>query len=183
MAPTEPALSVAAVDQLERRDGMRREELRAAAIIGERHDCRNSVLLAHGGAEAGLHAPDGEQHPGGHAVGSLDLVEECCVRLLERTALGNDRGPAASSHEGVDRAAESLLGGTVGPDGPCGVFRAGKRCKALLLDAGGLCLVRQTPLSTVQIRQRCCRMRPPEQRSSEGMRRRQPPQQSTFLQQ
>ncbi|MBB3319833.1 hypothetical protein FHT77_005750 [Rhizobium sp. BK181] len=33
------------VHKLERRDGMWREKLRAAAIVGERDDCRNGVLV------------------------------------------------------------------------------------------------------------------------------------------
>ena len=81
------------INQFQRRNGMRVKELRAAAIIGKRQNGGDRILVAHGGTEAGFHSPDGEQHTRRHAVGPFDLVEQRRVRLLQRTALGNDADP------------------------------------------------------------------------------------------
>ena len=170
----------ARVDQLQRPDGMRVKEVRAAAIIGQRHDGRNGILLAHGGAEAGFHAPDGQQDAGRHAIAALDLVEQSRVRLLQRAALGDDRGRAAALHERFDRAAESLVDGAVDLDRIRGVGGAGQSREALFLDACRLGLLGEIRPSILQIRRRCCRTAAAcaAAASSRGQR---PPQQLTFL--
>ena len=55
----------AAIDELQRRVELFREELRTTAVVGERRDRGEHVLIAALAAEAGLHAPDRNQRPGG----------------------------------------------------------------------------------------------------------------------
>ena len=52
------------------------EILRAAAVIGKGRDCRKRVLIAHKAAEAGFHAPDGDQRARRNAVALSMLVKK-----------------------------------------------------------------------------------------------------------
>src|SRR5690349_9536969 len=90
----------AAVDELQRRVELLGEVFRTAAIIGEGGDGGDGVLVAGDRAEGRLHAPNGDERPGGHAVALLDGGEEPSVLRLLAPALGNDGRGAALLHEG-----------------------------------------------------------------------------------
>ena len=106
----------AAIDQLQRRIELVGEIFRAAAVIGERCDRREHVLVAALAAEAGLHAPDRDQRPRRHAVALLDRGEQRGLRLLQRTPARDDRGGAALGEELVERQLEAALA-AIGGDG------------------------------------------------------------------
>src|SRR4051812_3163841 len=76
----------AAIDQLQRRVKMLGEIFRAPAVIGERRDRRQHVLVAALAAEPGLHPPDREQRSWRHAIALLDRSEQRALRRLERAA-------------------------------------------------------------------------------------------------
>src|SRR5690606_28713517 len=81
----------------------------AAAIIGERRDSRQSVLLAEIGAEAGFHTPDHEQRTGWNAITLFDRGKESCVLLLLCPATLDDGIGAALLHELFKGELEALL--------------------------------------------------------------------------
>src|ERR1700722_14981834 len=62
----------AAIDQLQRRVKLVGEIIRPPAVIGERSDRGEHVLVAALAAKTSLHSPDREQRPWWHAIALLD---------------------------------------------------------------------------------------------------------------
>ena len=72
---------VAAIDDLQRGDGLALEHLRAAAIIGQRHQRAQRRQIAHIGAEIALQPPERGDYRGRHAIVALGARECCRVSL------------------------------------------------------------------------------------------------------
>ena len=102
-------LHVAAVDDGQRREQLFGEEGRAAAVIGQRRQRVEDVHRAGIGAEAGLHAPDGDDDLLLDAVALLDVVEQRGVLLDDLLALGHEGRRRAALHEGVQRDVHRVL--------------------------------------------------------------------------
>ena len=60
-------------------------------------------------SKAGLHAPYRDQRPRRHAIALLDRCKQRSLRLLERTAAGDDGRGAALGEELVERQAKTAL--------------------------------------------------------------------------
>ncbi|MDT4836330.1 hypothetical protein FQZ97_700210 [compost metagenome] len=102
-------IEILIVDQLERCIKLLGEIVAAAAIIGERCNCRKRVLLAEIGTKAGFHAPDSEQRTGWNAITLFDCSKERRILLLHRTSALDDRVCAALLHELLEGKLEALL--------------------------------------------------------------------------
>src|SRR5690606_23812434 len=112
---------VALIDELESGIELAGEVFGTAAVIGQRCDSRQRVLLAEIGAEAGFHAPDGDQRAGRNAITLLDRREESGVLLLLGAAALDDGVRAALLHEVFKGELEALLI-AVGIDGGLRIF-------------------------------------------------------------
>ena len=88
---------VAAIDDLQRGDGLVLETLAAAAVIGERHQRRQHRQVAHVGAEVALQSPERGDHGGRHAIFLLGARERRLilldVRLAALHAVGRRHAP------------------------------------------------------------------------------------------
>ena len=71
---------IAAVDDLQRGDGLVLEHLRAAAVIGQRHQRRQRMQIAQLGAEIALQPPERGDHGRRHAIFLLGAVERRRMR-------------------------------------------------------------------------------------------------------
>src|SRR4029079_9147215 len=72
---------VAAFDDAQRIEQLLAEELRPSAIIGERGDRAQNIVLAEVRAEVAFQSPESRQHRRGHAVFLLDAPEQRAVLL------------------------------------------------------------------------------------------------------
>ena len=88
---------IAAVDDLQRGDGLVREHLRAAAIIGQRHQRAQRRQIAHVGAEIAFQSPERGDHRRRHAI--------FLFGARERRRIGLDRGLALLHPVGRGHAA------------------------------------------------------------------------------
>jgi hypothetical protein len=112
----------AAIDQLQRRVEVFGEIGRAPAVIGERRDRGEHVLIAALAAEPGLHSPDGEQRPRRYAVAALNGSKQRALRCLELPPFRNDGRSSPLGEKLVKREIETALA-AVGIDGRLRVVR------------------------------------------------------------
>src|SRR5262249_21118436 len=96
---------VAALDDAQRIEQLLPEEIRPPAIIGERCDRAQNVVLAEVRPEIAFQTPESCQHRGGHAVLLLDLREERPV-LLHLVLPG---GNAAATDHAIGKLQERLV--------------------------------------------------------------------------
>ncbi len=139
----------AAIDQRERRIKLIGEIFGPAAVISERGDRRQRVLIAGDGAKSGFHPPDGDQRPGRHAVALLDRGEQRGIRRLHLPAPGDNGGGATLGHELIERQFEALLA-AVGPDGAGRIGRGHQGGDGPLPDPLGLGLLGEDPLPVLE---------------------------------
>ena len=78
---------VAALDHAQCVEQARAEQLRPAAVIGERRQRRQHVLLAGAGAEVAFQAPERDDHRRRHAEILLDALEQIVMLLDQLAAL------------------------------------------------------------------------------------------------
>ena len=98
----------ATVDQFQRSIKLVCEIIRPPAIVSERCDGGEHVLIAALAAEGALHAPDRNQWPRRHAIALLDRSEQRGVPLLHAAAARHDRSRAALDHELIERELETM---------------------------------------------------------------------------
>ena len=96
---------IAALDDAQRVEQLRAEEVGAAAVIGERGDRAEDFVVAEIGAEVALQAPEGGEHRRRHAVFLFDRSERGGMLLDLGEAVGN----AAAAHHAVGKLQEGLL--------------------------------------------------------------------------
>ena len=96
---------VAALDDAQRVEQLLAEEIRTPAVIGERRQRAEDLVVAEIGAEVALQAPEGDEHRRRHAVFLFDLGEQLGV-LLD---LGEAVGDAAAAHHAVGELQEGLI--------------------------------------------------------------------------
>src|ERR1700687_3987329 len=111
-----------AIDQLQRRIKLLGEVLRAAAIVGERRDRREHVLISALASKTRLHPPDGDERARRHAVALLNGSKQRSLRLLQCASTRDDRRGAALGEKLVERQAKTSLA-AVGGDGRAGIVR------------------------------------------------------------
>src|SRR6516165_4486477 len=97
------------MDQLQSCIKLVREIFRSAAVVSERRDGRQHVLIAALTSETRLHAPYRNQRPWRDAVALLDGCEECGLRLLERAAARNDGRGSTLGEKLIKRQTEASL--------------------------------------------------------------------------
>ena len=114
--------STPAIDQLQRRVKVLGEIGRPPAVIGQRRDRREHVLVAALAAKTRLHPPDREQRPRRHAVALLNGSKHRSLRLLQRTPARDDGRPAALGEKRIERERKTALA-AVGVDGRLRVVR------------------------------------------------------------
>ena len=88
-APVTSAGQVAMVDKCRERHQLRAEQLRAAAVMSERHESVEGVEIALNGAEIGLQRPEGGDNRSRHAEFLLGSREDVGVFLQVRRALAS----------------------------------------------------------------------------------------------
>ena len=126
----------AAIDQLQRGVKLVGEIFRPTAIVSQRCDRGEHVLVAALAAEGALHAPDRNQRPGRHAVALLDRSEQRRVPLLHAAAARHDRRRAALDHELIERELETVQA-AIGIDGGLRIVRRHQRRDPVRADALG----------------------------------------------
>jgi hypothetical protein len=126
----------AAIDQLQRRVKLVGEIFRPPAVIGECCDRGEHVLIAALAAETRLHAPDGDERPGRHAVALPNGFEHCRLRLLQRAAARDDGGSAALGEKLIERERKTPLT-AIGRDRRARVIRRHQSRDARSADALG----------------------------------------------
>src|SRR6266702_7260903 len=82
---------------------------RAAAVVSESWDSRQSVLIPARSPEARLHSPYGQQRPRRYAVALLDGGEQCRIGLLECATARGDGRTAAPGEKLIERQAHAPL--------------------------------------------------------------------------
>ncbi len=96
---------VAALDDAQRVEQLRAEEIGPAAVIGECGDGAENLVVAEIAAEVALQAPEGGEHRRRHAVFLFHLGEQLGV-LLD---LGEPVGDAAAANHAVGKLQEGLV--------------------------------------------------------------------------
>src|SRR5579859_3551270 len=130
----------AAIDQLQRRVKLLGEIFRPPAVIGERRDRGEHVLVAALAAEAGFHSPDREQRPRRHAVALLDRSKQRALRLLQAAPARDNAGGPALGEKRFERERKTALA-AIGVDGCAGIVRPHQRRDARGADALGASLL------------------------------------------
>jgi hypothetical protein len=100
---------IAALDDLQRRDGLVLEHLGAAAVIGQRHQRGQRRQIAHVGAEVALQSPERGDHRRRHAVFLLGARKRGGVGLDALLALLHAVGRRHAARELGEDLAEHAL--------------------------------------------------------------------------
>ena len=96
---------VAAFDDAQRVEQLLAEEIGPPAVIGERRERAENIVVAEIGAEVAFQAPEGGEHRRRHAVFLLDLREQRRVLLDLGEAVGNAR----AAHHPVGELQKGLV--------------------------------------------------------------------------
>jgi hypothetical protein len=112
----------AAIDQLQRRVKVLGKIGRPPAVVSQRRDRREHVLIAALAAKARLHSPDGDERARRHAVALLNGSKQRCLRLLQRTSARDDGRSTALGEKLIEREVKTSLA-AIGGDGRAGVVR------------------------------------------------------------
>ncbi len=121
------------------------KEFRPPAVVGERGDRRQHVLIAALAAETGLHPPDRDQRPRRDAVALLDRREQRGLGLLQRTSARDD-GRGAALGEKLHRATGRNCAGRDRPRWSRCVIRLHQGADGRGADAFGPGLLAKLPL-------------------------------------
>ena len=114
---------------------MPREEVRAAAVIGQRGNRGHDIAVAHEIAESRFHAMNGDDHACGHPILPLQRLVEGGIARLAAFALRDNRIRATHLHEFLKRVAKAFLI-AVGCDGAGRVGGAGQCRKPAFANPG-----------------------------------------------
>src|SRR5205823_8024344 len=100
-----------------------RKILRPPAIVGERCNRREHVLISALSAKSRLHSPDRDQRPRWHAIALLDRCEQSALRLLQCASARDDGRSTALDEKLFERQTKTSLA-AIGGDGCARVARS-----------------------------------------------------------
>src|SRR5436305_2130578 len=112
----------AAIDQFQRGVELVRKILRPPAIVGERCNRREHVLISALSAKSRLHSPDRDQRPRWHAIALLDRCEQRALRLPQRASASDDGRSTPLGEKLFERQSKTSLA-AIGSDGSARVAR------------------------------------------------------------
>jgi hypothetical protein len=115
-------VEIAMLEQGQRGEDLRPEDMRTAAVMGQRHQRVERVVIALERAEIRLESPEGQEDAARHAEAALDLVEDgapafCVAAPVVDPVLGNQAAGELGEGHGEDALPPIRIDGALGVAG------------------------------------------------------------------